>query len=134
MATPENTFIQGVHRYLPADLYRMKNHNQYNGGIADCWYSGNAADLWIEFKYIIVPKRPDTLIKIDLSELQKNWLCSRFEEGRNVAVIVGSPKGGVYFEGVSWGYTHTAESFLSLLKSRQELATRISEFCSLRTT
>lgn len=134
MATPENTFIASIRKHLPKDLYVLKNNNQFHAGVPDLWISGKSADLWIEAKYIILPKRPDTLIKIDLSELQKNWLRSRFDEGRNVAVIVGSPKGGVYLEGVSWDYTHTAESFLSLLKTRQELAKRITQHCLQGTT
>ena len=50
---PENAFIASIHRHLPSPetLYRMKNHNEYNGGIADCWYSGKR-DLWIEYKFI----------------------------------------------------------------------------------
>jgi hypothetical protein len=131
MATPENTFIQGVHRYLPVDLYRMKNHNQFNAGIADVWYSGSAADLWVEYKYITIPKRPDTLITVDLSELQKNWLRSRHAEGRSVGVIVGCKEGGVYFGGVSWGTPVSAEQFRKSVSTRADLATLITLHCNL---
>ncbi len=130
MATPENTFIASVHKHLPVDLYRMKNHNQYNGGIPDVWYSGNAADLWVEYKYIAVPKRPDTLITIDLSELQKNWLRCRHDEGRRVAVVIGSKTGGVVLEGDSWDYTYTADRFSRLLFSRKDLADWIKSICT----
>lgn len=130
MATPENTFIAAVHRHLPAGLYHMKHHNQYNGGIADVWYSGNAADLWVEYKFIVLPKRPDTPIKINLSELQKNWLRSRSAEGRHVAVIVGSKSGGVYFNNLSWDYTYTSDDFVRLSQTRQALAAEITRFCT----
>ena len=130
MATPENTFIAGVHRHLPAELYRMKNHNQFNGGIADVWYSGNAADLWIEYKYIVIPKRPNTLITIELSELQKNWLRSRHTEGRSVGVTVGCKEGGVYFDGVSWGSPITADYFRKAVTSRAALASVIALHCT----
>ena len=126
MATPENTFIASVHRHLPVDLYWMKNHNQYNGGIADCWYSGPAGDLWVEYKFIVIPKRDDTVVKIALSELQKEWLTSRHAEGRTVAVIVGSKDGGVMFPGVDWVTECTAKSFRSLMLPRKELADRIN--------
>ena len=130
MATPENTFIGSVHRHLPVGLYHMKNHNPYNGGIADVWYSGNAADLWIEYKFIVIPKRPNTLITIELSELQKNWLRSRHAEGRSVGVIVGCREGGVFLAGESWGSEITADYFRKIVQSRSALADAIALHCT----
>jgi hypothetical protein len=130
MAIPENTFIAGVHRYLPVDLYHMKNHNQYNGGIADVWYSGNAADLWVEYKYITVPARSETQVKIELSELQKNWLRNRYAEGRRVAVIIGCKEGGVYLADDSWDCSYTSGEFRKLIRRRNELANIIISLCS----
>lgn len=105
---PENRFIQSVHRLLPARVYRMKNHNPYNSGIADCWYSGDAGDLWIEYKFLVLPKRAATVVDITagkeplLTVLQQEWLRSRHIEGRKVGVIVGTPQGGLWLPGVSW--------------------------------
>ena len=129
---PENTFVSSVHKHLPAKVYRMKNHNQYNGGIADVWYSG-VRDLWVEYKFIAVPKRPE--IRIDLltgknpaiSYLQQEWLRSRHGEGRSVGVIVGSKDGGIWLPGVAWAQTYTAADFLKHMKSRKELADEILE-------
>lgn len=98
---PENTFIASVHKFLPRELYRQKNHNQYNGGIADVWYSGPKADLWVEYKFEVLPKRDDTIVPIDLSPLQREWLTSRHGEGRNVGVVVGCKEGGVWFPGTT---------------------------------
>jgi len=128
MSGPENTFISSVHRHLPADLYRMKNHNQYNGGIPDVWYSGCRADLWIEYKFITVPKRSNTVIDLvggknpAISALQKHWLTERHLEGRSVGVIVGSKEGGVWFPHISWDTTMTAQNFRSRLVTRKDLA------------
>lgn len=120
---PENTFIASVHRHLPDELYRMKNHNQYNGGIADVWYSGPKGDLWVEYKFITVPKRDNTLIDFGLSELQKEWLGARYREGRYVAVIVGSKEGGVLCTTPpTWTTKCTAAAFRELLVSRKQLA------------
>lgn len=125
---PENTFIASVHKYLPATLYRMKNHNEFNAGIADCWYSGTMADLWVEFKFIVVPVRDDTCINLTtgknppISFLQQDWLESRAAEGRNVGVIVGSKDGGVWFPGTSWKEAMPAKKFRMLLKNRRELS------------
>lgn len=99
---PENRFIQSIHRLLPPRVYRMKNHNPYVGGVPDCWYSGDAGDLWVEYKFVVPPKRADTLVGLNLSELQKDWLRSRHAQGRNVGVIIGHPKGGLWLPGDSW--------------------------------
>ena len=129
---PENTFIGSVHKHLPAKLYHMKNHNAYNGGIADVWYSG-VLDLWVEYKFIVVPKRPDTVIDLitgknpAISYLQQEWLRSRHGEGRSVGVIVGSKDGGVWLPGLAWGQTFFAKDFLKHLRSRKELAEVIVE-------
>lgn len=129
---PENTFIGSVHKHLPAGLYHMKNHNQYNGGIADVWYSG-VRDLWVEYKFIVVPKRPDTVIDLltgknpAISCLQQEWLRSRHGEGRSVGVIVGSKDGGVWFPGLTWDATYPAKKFLSLLQTRKDLAGTIEK-------
>ena len=130
MAGPENTFIASVHRHLPVGPYKMKNHNQYNGGIADVWYSGNKADLWVEYKFITVPVRDDTVIDFGLSPLQKEWLSSRHREGRNVGVIVGCRAGGVWLPGSSWDTTHTAKSFRAQTMLRNALALIITNLIS----
>ena len=129
---PENTFIASVHRHMPKDLYSMKNANPYNAGIADVWYSG-VRDLWVEYKFIVVPKRPDTVIDLitgknpAISYLQQEWLRSRHEEGRSVGVIVGSKDGGVWFPGLTWDATYPAKKFLSLLQTRKDLAGTIEK-------
>ena len=40
---PENTFIASIHRCLPRSVYTLKNHNQYNGGIAGAGLLGRLA-------------------------------------------------------------------------------------------
>jgi hypothetical protein len=130
MAGPENTFIASVHRHLPKDLYRMKNHNQFNGGIADVWYSGRRADMWVEYKFVVVPARSTTPIVFGLSALQEEWLKSRHAEGRSVGVLVGCKAGGVWYPGVSWDTTHDAKSFCSQVLSRTDLADVINNLVS----
>ena len=127
---PENTFISAVHRHLPPELYRIKNHNAYNSGQPDCWYSGNAADLWVEYKFIAIPKRDNTVIVPELSALQQEWLASRHAEGRQVGVIVGSKDGGVWFPGIAWRDYLQAGHFRSALASRKTLAVTIRDLVS----
>lgn len=128
MKGPENTFIGSVHKHLPVGLYHMKNHNIYNGGIFDCWYSG-ARDLWVEYKFINVPVRDATVINLDLSELQIDWGRSRHAEGRKVGVIVGCKAGGVWFPDVEWGTPITAGEFRARTQSRPFLAGIIAQLC-----
>lgn len=121
---PENTFIASVHRLLPPGLYRMKNHNEYIGGVADVWYSGNYADLWVEYKFIQVPKRASTEIDTPglFSALQLDWLRNRGREGRNVAAIVGSKDGGVIYVNEAWEHRITAAEYCTELLPRKDLA------------
>lgn len=132
MATPENTFIGSVHRLLPKALYRLKNNNQYVGGIADCWYSGSRADLWIEYKFINEPARANTVVDLvsgktpTLSALQQDWLRCRHAEGRSVGVIVGTKRGGVWYPGVSWVSPASASNFSSRVVTRAVLANTIA--------
>lgn len=124
---PESKFIKTVHRYVPDGVYWMKNHNQYLGGVPDVWYSGDKADLWIEYKFIVVPARGETIIDVRdlLSALQKKWLFDRLLEGRNVAVIVGCEAGGVWFDKLSWAVPITTKEFNHRLVDRKTLAKSI---------
>ena len=112
----------------------MKNHNQYNGGIADVWYSGIRADMWIEYKFVVVPKRDTTLIDLTagkhpaLSHLQQDWLKRRHAEGRHVGVLVGAKEGGVWFPGVTWSTAQSALQFRLAMRARAQLADTISRF------
>lgn len=120
---PENQFISSVHKYLPPKdtLHREKMNNPYSSGTADWWYSGNKADLWCEYKYL--PKLPVRAnILPELSELQKEWLAGRYREGRNVAVVVGSPEGAVVYRELEWLLPLTPAEFRGRALSRQELA------------
>lgn len=135
---PENRFLQGVNRCLPASIYRMKNHNQYNAGIADCWYSGAAGDLWVEYKFTTPPKRPATVVDFCsgsdplIKPLQKQWLEGRHREGRNVGVIIGTPAGGLWLPGISWEGSLPAGERFSKLLSKKELAEIITRITSIQ--
>lgn len=122
---PETTFTASVHKHLPPGRekpYWMKNSNAYTAGIWDCWYSSDAADLWVEYKFIVLPKRDTTLIEPDLSELQLKWGRDRYAEGRNLAVIVGCKEGGVILWDKDWENPIPTAEFKQDLLSRKELA------------
>jgi hypothetical protein len=104
---PETRYRLRVENKLPSGIYHLKLALPYAGGVADSWYSSTDGDLWVEYKWI--PKPP---VRVDLdlvggddpwiSKLQQDWLRDRHEEGRNVGVIVGTPKGGLIFPGREW--------------------------------
>ena len=125
MAKPETSLIAGIHRHLPPKFHWEKMHNPYRGGTADCWYSGAKSDLWIEYKFVLLPARDDTLIPIKLEPLQVQWLQGRLAEGRDVAVVVGCKEGCALFTGREWLTPVKRSEFVSLLSSRKSLATWI---------
>lgn len=100
---PETRFYTAIHKLLPKNLHREKMHNPYRGGTADVWYSGTADDLWVEYKYVSkVPVKAPINIWKELSALQLQWLRGRYEEGRNVVVILGTPVGAWVYTALSW--------------------------------
>ena len=112
-------------------VYRMKNHNAYVGGIPDCWYSNNASDLWVEYKYIPVSK-PRKAVIPDLSELQIRWISDRFLEGRDVWVIVGCKAGGVVYTDIHEMLNGIEpDIFMQRIQTRKELTNAIYEHCSI---
>ena len=126
---PESTFIRSIQKYLPFDLHYEKMNNPYSSGTPDVWYSGNKSDLWVEYKFL--PTVPQTAI-IDprklLSVLQYNWLDRRYEEGRNVAIIIGCEKiGGVILRNQEWQRSLHAAQFRERLVPRKAIAQWITE-------
>lgn len=126
----ENSFIAGVHKHISPEIHCEKMANPYRGGTADVWYDGNQ-DHWVEYKFIVIPKRTETLIDITslLSTLQQRWLTARYNNGRKVAVVVGSEKGGVVFEGISWQQPIDAKTFQHNMQTRKEIADWITQRC-----
>jgi hypothetical protein len=99
----ESGFTQSIMRKLDKRIYKWKIMNTMQNGVPDCYFSGPAGDLWVEVKYIKLPKRELTEITPKLSDLQLRWLTQRKAEGRNVAVILGSEQGSCLY--------HINESF-----------------------
>jgi len=135
MAKPETTFYTSVHKHLPPaqELHREKMNNPYSSGTADFWFSGRR-DLWVEYKFILLPKRDTTLIDLTagkspgLSVLQQHWLRSRIGEGRNVWVIVGCKEGGVIMRSRGWELPWPTGEFKKQLLSRQAIAGELLNF------
>lgn len=120
---PETRFYTAVHKLLPKELHREKMANPYRGGTADVWYSGNADDLWVEYKWLAkVPVKADIRVYELLSPLQLQWLRERRQEGRNVVVILGSPDGAWIYEYGKWEEDLPVAAFRMQNWSKQEVA------------
>lgn len=131
-AKPETNFSNALRDALPDGIYSMKNNNEYVSGIPDLWFSGRRGDLWVEMKFIqklpkTVPIRPYDL----LSKMQEKWLRDRYEEGRNVAVIIGCKRGsrleGIILRDLAWERDIPTQDFDALIVSKSELVSFIKE-------
>ena len=117
---PENRFIESVHRHLPR-TYAEKMNNPWRAGTADVWYSGDRGDLWVEYKFIErIPRSAEILP--DLTPRQKRWLNNRYDEGRNVAVVLGTPTGGVIYRNKEWMRPLDHVTLAGLIVPRDEIA------------
>jgi hypothetical protein len=71
--------------------------------------------MWIEWKFVhVMPKRH----KPKLSKLQATWLNARYDQGQNVAVLVGSLEGTAIYLNKSW----TSQQKVGKLYDRQQIA------------
>jgi len=112
MANREQQFKYSVHKYLPSELTVEGMNNPFRRGTPDNWYSGDKADLWVEWKF--VSKLPKKRLNVErlLSPMQRQWLLREYEHGRNVAVIVGSAEGGLVFPDDTWLVPATAFNWM----------------------
>lgn len=128
----ESEYTRAVDRLLPPSVYHLKLHLSYTSGVADSWYSGSRADLWVEWKYVRrVPPRLDLCSGRApiISRLQQHWLSSRNKEGRNVAVIVGSPDGAVIFPDLTWKRGIGRGNFRRFMQDKHAVAAWITQVC-----
>lgn len=121
----ENTFIAGVHKHLPREVYREKTNNPYRGGTPDVYYEATRA-MWAEYKFIEVPKRDATVIVPALSSLQADWLKRNYDNGHQPWVIVGHEGGGViFYRPAQWLDGFTRAEFMVRSVSKADLAAAI---------
>ena len=125
---PERRFRQSITKHLRS-IYCWSINDSWHAGVPDHYYSGNSADLWAEYKYF-----PTDRTKFDLgrpvktpklTRVQQHWLNSRYDEGREVWVIVGMPSGGVILYDKAWMKPVIVEHLLT----RQEIAAEILRIC-----
>jgi len=109
----------------------MKLNLRFLAGVPDVWLSGAEDDLWVELKYMstLPPVVDPTKL---LSTLQKEWLISRYNEGRRVGVLIGSPDGHLYFNGLSWQCVVSREKWIQAGKKTKEIAEELIDMLGAR--
>ena len=88
----EHSFVKSVHRKLDKSVYVWKIADRYSGGVPDAMYAGPAGILFIEYKYIKLPKRPTTIIKTSLSPLQEQWIIQMQQWKHPTWLVIGAEK------------------------------------------
>ena len=115
----EHSFVKSVHRVLPSSVYRWKIHDTYTGGVPDALYCGPKGLLFVEYKWVTLPKRPTTLVKFGLSKLQLEWL-DRFEMyGQHVMVALGHSLGVLILTEGQWHLPFTSAQVIEESVSRK---------------
>lgn len=122
---PERRFRQSITRYLAGTCYVWSINDSWQAGVPDHYYSGLGGDLWAEYKYFDTDRRHFCLTnppkRPKLTRQQQLWLNKRYDEGRNVWVIVGMPSGGVILRHKMWMMPVDSVQLLS----REEIANEI---------
>ncbi len=139
---PENKFMDAVHKQLPDDaIYVMKITPVFTSGEFDVLYEGYAHDLFVEYKFLELPKRRDTMIHPHnmLSDKQIKWGNRRVARtaGSNRPpphMAIGTKVDGNYY-GLLLEYTPTispltSETFREYMKPAKEIANRILSLVS----
>lgn len=125
----EHSFIRSVHYYLQqykkqgADLWLWKIHDTYAGGVPDAMYVGPTGSLWVEYKYITLPKKDNTVIDLKLSSLQRKTIKTLQDYNQDVIVVVGFDNEAAIIHNVDEKHNRTSLWTLSI--SRESLAKKI---------
>lgn len=125
----EHGFIKAVHRHLSPEVYRWKIHDTYTGGVPDAFYCGPAGSLWVEYKYIKLPKRKTTMVTFGLSKLQQIWLTRVGLYGQTTLLVVGWAQSAQVFYGPNIKTTSTQDELVQNPYDFKELATLITKHC-----
>lgn len=102
----------------------------FTAGVADVWYSGTSRDLWSEHKRLVnLPPVLDLANIKYLTKLQQKWLRDRYDEGRNISVVVFTADWGhVLLLGMDWDRRIPKREFIQRSRTMKELAQDIKEY------
>lgn len=98
----ETEFTRKIHRLLPDHVYAWNISDRFTRGIPDAYYSGPAADLWVEYKFYPVLPSKTFQLGAKLTPAQRHWLQNRHAEKRNVAVVIADKSKAIFLENLAW--------------------------------
>jgi hypothetical protein len=104
----EHSFRKSFEREMKLSLsWHWKIHDQFAGGVPDAYYEGTKKDLWVEYKWLKMPKRDSTLVDFSnpdryLSKLQQLWIARRHANRGDTAVVIGHEGGCIAFLDLDW--------------------------------
>ena len=139
---PENKFMDAVHSQLDPDtIYKLKITPVFSSGEPDVLYEGYAKDLFVEYKFLELPKRYSTMIYFDklLSEKQVRWLTRRMERTANsdrpppylaVGCKVDDKYQGILIPYIPGMCPISTDTFRGSLSSAKDIASRILSMVS----
>lgn len=123
MSGPETNFTNRIRAALKGtNVYSMKLQAGYIAGVPDMWFSGSKSDLWVEMKWDARSAASKKPFEPGLSVLQKQWLNDRLAQGRNVAVITGTPHGALIQVHGTWNSPVATTAFTAALLPVKQVA------------
>jgi hypothetical protein len=124
----ETKYWQALRKKIKDRLaYVWKINANYEAGVPD-WYASDKQDWWVENKRIKNDaKNPQPIMDLTdhryyLSANQQLWLQRRFDEGRNVGVIVFGQPGHIWLPGLEFETPVPREEYLERAMNMNELA------------
>lgn len=135
MAKPEAQFISNLHSRLGKDkfgagddIHKQSMYTPYSGGTPDNYYEALNISLWVEYKF---ERKMPKIYRLTqkLSPLQLKWINRAYDNGQNVAVVVGFGKTDVaIFQDLAWTTDYTEEELEPYLITRDEYVQSLISF------
>lgn len=132
----ETKYWQALRKKIKDRLaYVWKVNANYEAGVPD-WFASDKSAWWIENKRIkngakLPPLVLDLTVHKDyLSINQQLWLQRRFDEGRNVGVIVFGQAGHIWLPGKEFMTPVSREEYLERAMTMDELSNLMVELIS----
>jgi len=126
MKGPETQYKGHINKLIkasPCAIHIEGMANPFRRGTPDYYYEGAFHPLWVEYKFLkLIPKVLDLVGKEILSPFQKTWLLRANKNGVYVAVIVGSPEGGLILSSNKWEAKFSKSWVLKHIKTKQQVA------------
>ena len=117
-------------RKVGGDTYEWKINDNFTNGVPDLFLEGITRDLWVEIKYITLPKREKTIVRPYnlLSGNQKLWLDRRYARRQDAILLLGTDKGAVILTGGQWANEYSDGELALLATSRKTCAKKLYSF------